>query len=139
MKIVIPIIAFIILVPIFGKTPYWLYKNKKNIYKGKKLYHRTKRADKLLDLYLYSVLYFVLPIIIIKKWLQFLGGGDYILKAIILIILFIPVIAYVIFNSNYFRPLKLKRIRFAIYFAVLLIYLFIVYMLGYYVVSNAVK
>jgi len=29
MKIVIPIIAFIVLVPFFGKTPYWLYKNKK--------------------------------------------------------------------------------------------------------------
>ena len=139
MKIVVPLIAFIIFVPIFGKTPYWIYKNKKNIYKGKKLYHRTKTTDKLLDLYLYSVLYFVLPIIIIIKWLQFFGGGDYKLKAMILIILFIPVITYVIFNSNYFRPLKLKRIRFAIYFAVLLLYLFLVYMLGYYVVSNAVK
>ncbi len=85
------------------------------------------------------VLYFVLTIIIIMKWSQFFSGGDYILKAIILIILFIPVIAYVIFNSKYFRPLKLKRIRYAIYFAVLLIYLFLVYMLGYYVVSNAVK
>lgn len=73
------------------------------------------------------------------KWLQFFSGGDYIAKAIILIILIIPVIAYVIFNSNYFRPLKLKRIRFIIYFAVLVIYLFLVYMLGYYFVSNAVK
>lgn len=73
------------------------------------------------------------------KWLQFFSGGNYIAKAIILIILFIPVIAYVIFNSNYFRSLKLKRIRFAIYFAVILIYLLLVYMLGYYFVSNAVK
>ncbi len=140
MKIVIPIIVFIILIPIFGRTPYWLYKNKKNIDKGKKLYHRTKKTDKLLDLYLYSVLFLVLPILIITKWLQFFSsGGDYIGKAIILIILFIPVIVYVFFNSNYFRALKLKRIRFAIYFAVLLIYLFLVYMLGYYFVSNAVK
>ncbi len=140
MKIVIPIITFIILVPVFGKTPYWLYKNKKNIYEGKKLYHRTKITDKLLDLYLYSVLFLVLPILIITKWLQFFSGsGDYIGKAITLIIVFIPVIAYIFFNSNYFRALKLKRIRFAIYFAVLLIYLFLVYMLGYYFVSNAVK
>lgn len=52
-----------------------------------------------------------------------------------------PVTAYVFLNSKYkyFRHLKLKRIRFAIYFAVLLIYLFLIYMLGYYVVSNAVK
>ena len=69
----------------------------------------------------------------------FLRGGDYILKAIVLIILFIPVIAYVFFNSNYFRSLKLKRIRFAIYLAALLIYLFLGYMLGYYFVSNAIK
>ena len=73
------------------------------------------------------------------KLLQFFSGGDYIAKAIILIIIFIPVIAYVIFNSNYFRPLKLKRIRYAIYFEALVIYLFLVYMLGYYFVSNAVK
>jgi len=73
------------------------------------------------------------------KWLLFFRGGDYKLKAMILIILFIPVIAYAIFNSNYFRPLKLKRIKFAIYFAVLMIYLFLVYILGYYIVSNAVK
>lgn len=129
MKIAIPIIAFIILAPIFGKTPYWLYKNKKNIDKGKKLYHRTRTTDKLLDLYLYTVLFFVLPILAITKWLQFFSGGDYILKAMILVILIMPVIAYVIFNSNYFRPFKLKRIRFAIYFAALLIYLFSVYML----------
>lgn len=138
-KIVIPLMIFLIFIPIFGKTPYWIYKNKKNIYKGKKLYHRTKRTDKLLDLYLYFVLYFVLPIIIIIQWFLLLGGGDYIGKAITLIILFIPVIAYVIFNSNYFRSLKLKRIRFAIYFAVFSIYLFLVYMVGYYFVSNAVK
>jgi len=134
-KIVIPIIVFIIFIPILGKTPYWIYKNKKNIYKGKKLYHRTIRTDKLLDLYLY----FVLPIIIIIQWFLLLSGGDYIGKAIILIILFAPVIAFVFFNSNYFRPLKLKRIRFAIYFALLLIYLFSIYMLGYYFVSNAVN
>lgn len=85
------------------------------------------------------VLYFILTIIIIIKWSQFFGGGDYILKAIIIIIIFMPVTAYVFLNSKYFRPLKLKRIRFAIYFAVLLIYLFLIYMLGYYVVSNAVK
>ena len=73
------------------------------------------------------------------NWLLFFRGGGYMLKTMILIIIFIPVIAYVIFNSKYFRPLKLKRIRFAIYFAVLLVYLFLVYMLGYCVVSNAVK
>lgn len=139
MKIVIPIIIFIIFVPIFGKTPYWLYKNKKNIYEGKKLYHRTKITDNLLDLYLYSLLYVVLPITIIIKWLQFLDGGDYKPKAIILIILFIPVISYAIFNGNNFRNLKLKRIRFVIYIALILICLFLVYMLGYYFVSNAVK
>lgn len=139
MKTVIPLVIFIIFIPVFGKTPYWIYKNKKNIYEGKKLYHRTKRTDKLLDLYLYFVLYFVLPIIIIIQWFLLFGGGDYIGKAIILITLFIPTIAYAIFNSNYFHPLKLKRIRFAIYFAVLLIYLFLVYMVGYYFVSNAVK
>jgi hypothetical protein len=139
MKIIIPIIAFIILAPVIGKTPYWLYKNKKSIYKGEKLYHRTKRADKLLDLYMYSVLYFVLPIIILRKWLVFFSGGDYIAKALILIILFMPLVAYVIFNSNYFRPFKLKRIRFLIYFAVVLIYLFSVYMVGFYFVSRAVK
>jgi len=139
MKIVIPIIAFIILVPIFGKTPYWLYKNKKNIRKGKSLYHRTNRTDKLLDLYLYTVLFFVLPILIITKWLQFFSGGDYIAKTLILIILYMPLVSYVIFNSNYFRPFKLKRIRFFIYFAVVLIYLFLVYMVGFYFVSRAVK
>lgn len=73
------------------------------------------------------------------KWLQFFSGGDYIAKVIIIIILCIPVIAYVMFNNNYFRSLKLKRIRFAIYFAVLVIYLFLVYMLGYYFVSRAIK
>ncbi len=138
-KIAIPLVIFIIFIPIFGKTPYWIYKNKKNICKGKKLYHRTKRTDKLLDLYLYFVLYFALPIIITIQWFLLFGGGDYIGKAIILIMLFIPTIAYAIFKSNYFRTLKLKRIRFAIYFAVLLIYLFLVYMVGYYFVSNAVK
>ena len=73
------------------------------------------------------------------KWLQFFSGGDYILKAKILVIIFMPVISYVTFSSKYFRPLRVKRIRFAIYFAVLLIYLFLIYILGYYVVSNAVK
>jgi len=73
------------------------------------------------------------------KWLLFFRGGDYKLKTMILIILFIPVIAYVLFNSNYFRPLKSKRIKFVIYFLVLMIYLFLVYMLGYYIVSNTVK
>jgi len=57
-KIVIPLVIFIIFIPIFGKTPCWIYKNKKNICEGKKLYHRTKRTDKLLDLYLYFVLFF---------------------------------------------------------------------------------
>lgn len=70
------------------------------------------------------------------KWLQFFSGGDYIEKAFILILLFFPVITYVIFNSKYFRPLKLKRIRFTIYFALLVIYLFLVYILGFYIVSN---
>jgi hypothetical protein len=139
MKIAIPIIAIIVIVPIFGKTPYWLYKNKKNIRKGKNLYHRTKITDKLLDLYLYTILFILLPILIITKWLQFFSGGDYILKSMILVILFMPVIAYVTFSSKYFRPLRVKRIRFGIYFAVLLIYLFLIYMVGYYVVSNAVK
>lgn len=32
------------------------------------------------------VLYFILTIIIIIKWSQFFGGGDYILKAIILLL-----------------------------------------------------
>lgn len=74
-----------------------------------------------------------------KNWLVFFSGGDYIAKALILIILFMPLVAYVIFNSNYFRPFKLKRIRFLIYFAVVLIYLFSVYMVGFYFVSRAVK
>jgi len=73
---------------------------------------------------------------IIIKWLQFFSGGDYIAKAMILIVLFMPVIAYVVFNSSYFHPLKLKRIRFAIYFAVILIYLFLVYMIGYYLLQT---
>ena len=73
------------------------------------------------------------------KWMQFFSGGDYILKSMILVIIFMPVISYVTFSSKYFRPLRVKRIRFAIYFAVLLIYLFLIYILGYYVVSNAVK
>lgn len=88
---------------------------------------------------MYTVLFFVLPILIITKWLQFFSGGEYILNVMILVILFMPLIAYLIFSSNYFRPFKLKRIRFAIYFATLMIYLFSVYMVGYYVVSNAVK
>jgi hypothetical protein len=71
--------------------------------------------------------------------IRFFSGGDYILKAMILVTIFMPLIAYVIFSSNYFLSFKLKRIRFAIYFAVLLIYLFLIYMVGYYVVSNAVK
>ncbi len=84
-------------------------------------------------------LFYVSIIIPVTRVRVVVGGGDYILKAIIIITIFMPVTAYVFFNSKYFRPLKLKRIRFAIYFAVLLIYLFLIYMLGYYVVSNAVK
>lgn len=84
-------------------------------------------------------LFYVSIIIQVTRVRVVVGGGDYILKAIIIITIFMPVTAYVFLNSKYFRPLKLKRIRFAIYFAVLLIYLFLIYMLGYYVVSNAVK
>jgi hypothetical protein len=42
---------FLILIPILTKTPWWLFKNKKNIRIDNELYHRKKYTDKLLDIY----------------------------------------------------------------------------------------
>jgi len=123
---------FLILLPILTKTPWWLFKNKKNIRIGNELNHRKKFTDKLLDIYMY----FIIPIIIMTKWLLVFKDYNYKKIGFVFLILSIPLIAYIFFKSKYFQPYKLKPIRFVIYFAVLAIFLFSVYIMGFYFISN---
>lgn len=123
---------FLILIPILTKTPWWLFKNKKNIRIDKELYHRKKYTDKLLDIYMY----FIIPIIIIVKWLLVFKDQDYKKLGLVFLVVFMPVIAYIFFESKYFQPYKLKPIRFVFYFVAILFYLFSAYIMVFYFISN---
>jgi hypothetical protein len=123
---------FLILIPILTKTPWWLFKNKKNIRIDNELYHRKKYTDKLLDIYMY----FIIPIIIIVKWLLVFKDQDYKKLGLVFLVVFMPVIAYIFFESKYFQPYKLKPIRFVFYFIAILFYLFSAYIMVFYFISN---
>lgn len=123
---------FLILIPILTKTPWWLFKNKKNIRIDNELYHRKKYTDKLLDIYMY----FIIPIIIIVKWLLVFKDQDYKKLGLVFLVVFMPVIAYIFFESKYFQPYKLKPIRFVFYFVAILFYLFSAYIMVFYFISN---
>lgn len=134
MKVFVPLTTFLVFAPVFGKTPYWLYKNKRKVSEGSKLYHRKQSTDKLLDVYMY----FVVPAIIILKWLLLIGSGDYKLKSMMFVVFIMPAIVFVLFfNSRYFRSLESKIIRYSIYVAVVVVYFFSIIVLSYFVIGNA--
>ncbi len=131
-KLFMVVTDFFILLPILTKTPWWLFKNKKNIRIDNELYHRKKFTDKLLYIYMY----FIIPIIIIVKWLLVFKDQDYKKLGLVFLVVFMPVIAYIFFESKYFQPYKLKPIRFVFYFVAILFYLFSAYIMVFYFISN---
>lgn len=129
MKLFMLLIIVLTFVPVFLKTPYWLFKNKKNIIKGNKLYHRKKSTDKLLDLYMY----FVVPIILIIKMIIITGAMDSKVNTIIYLAIVLPWIAFALFyNSNFFYSLESKFIKFTICFAALAIWFVSMIALAFY-------
>jgi hypothetical protein len=132
MKIIMLLITVLTFVPLFLKTPYWLFKNRKNISKGNELYHRKKSTDKLLDLYMY----FVVPIILIIKMIIITSAMESKVSTIMSLAFALPWIAFVLFyNSNFFCSLKSKFIKFSICFAALAIWFVSMIVLAFYMAT----
>lgn len=130
MKIFMPLIAFLVLLPVLGKTPYWLYRNRRNIRNGKKLYHRKKSTDRFLDLYMYIGI----PIILIAKWLLILGIKDDKTTAVMFLVFALPWIAFVRFYySNFFISIESKFIKCVICFVAFATWFFSVLAVGFYI------